>query len=101
MTVAIIGPGTIGGAHAEAWRAVGAEVSHLVSRRADAALLDAPNARTVTDLDVVLGDPSVDIVTICTPTPTHREFAVASLRAGKNVLLEKPIAPSLRPATFG
>ena len=92
MTVAIIGPGTIGAAHAAAWREVGAEVSYLVSRRADASLQDAPDARTVTDLEVVLGDPSVDIVTICTPTPTHREFAVASLRAGKNVLLEKPMA---------
>ncbi|MGN6204852.1 Gfo/Idh/MocA family protein [Humibacter sp.] len=98
MTVAIIGPGTIGAAHAAAWREVGVEVSHLVSRRADATLQDAPNARAVADLDVVLGDPSVDIVTICTPTPTHREFAVASLRAGKNVLLEKPMALSMDDA---
>ena len=55
MTVAIIGPGTIGAAHAAAWREVGVEVSHLVSRRADATLQDAPDARTVTHLDVVLG----------------------------------------------
>ena len=98
MSVAIVGPGMIGAAHARAWRAAGADVSYLVSRRADAALEDAPGARTVTDLGVVLADPSVDIVTICTPTPTHREFAVACLRAGKNVLLEKPIALTLDDA---
>lgn len=92
MTVAIVGPGTIGAAHARAWRRVGAEVSHLVSRRPDAALADAPHARTVTDLAEALADPGVDIVTICTPTPTHRAYAEASLRAGRNVLLEKPMA---------
>ncbi|GAB3394657.1 Gfo/Idh/MocA family oxidoreductase [Humibacter soli] len=92
MTVAIVGPGTIGAAHAAAWREVGAEVSHLVSRRPDARLADAPHAVTVTDYATVLADPTVDIVTICTPTPTHREFAIAALRAGKHVLLEKPIA---------
>jgi predicted dehydrogenase len=92
MTVAIIGPGTIGAAHAAAWRRVGADVSYLVSRRPDAALADAPHARTVTDLAEALNDPDVDIVTICTPTPTHRAMAEASLRAGKHVLLEKPIA---------
>lgn len=92
MTVAIVGPGTIGAAHAAAWREVGVEVSHLVSRRPDARLADAPHAVTVTDYATVLADPTVDIVTICTPTPTHREFAIAALRAGKHVLLEKPIA---------
>ncbi|QDZ15394.1 Gfo/Idh/MocA family protein [Humibacter ginsenosidimutans] len=98
MTVAIVGPGYIGAAHAAAWRATGIEVSHLISRRADAALADAPNARTVTDLAVALADPAVDIVTICTPTPTHRGFASAALRAGKHVLLEKPMALSVADA---
>jgi predicted dehydrogenase len=92
MTVAIIGPGMIGASHAAAWREVGAEVSYLVSRHPDATLKDAPNARTVTDLEVALMDPDVDIVTVCTPTPTHRTFAEAALRAGKHVLLEKPMA---------
>lgn len=98
MTIAIIGPGTIGAAHASAWRQVGAEVSYLVGRTPDATLQDAPDARTVTDLDVALADPSVQIVTICTPTPTHRAFAEASLRAGKHVLLEKPMALSVDDA---
>ncbi|NNC12447.1 Gfo/Idh/MocA family oxidoreductase [Planctomonas sp. JC2975] len=98
MTVAIIGPGMIGAAHAGAWRATGTEVSYLVSRRADAALDAAPNARTVTDVAFALDDPDVHIVSICTPTPTHRELAVAALRAGKHVLLEKPMALTVEDA---
>ncbi|WP_022901359.1 Gfo/Idh/MocA family protein [Humibacter albus] len=98
MTVAIVGPGSIGAAHAAAWRQVGADVAYLVARQSDAALADAPAARTVTRLDEALADPTLDIVTICTPTPTHRELAVASLRAGKHVLLEKPMALSVADA---
>ncbi|MHA7984900.1 Gfo/Idh/MocA family protein [Rathayibacter sp. CAU 1779] len=98
MTVAIIGPGMIGAAHSGAWRATGTEVSYLVSRRADATLEAAPNARAVTDVAVALADPAVDIVSICTPTPTHRELAVAALRARKHVLLEKPMAMSVEDA---
>ena len=37
-----------------------------------------------------LGDPSVDIALIATPTVTHRELAVQSLQAGKHVIVEKP-----------
>jgi predicted dehydrogenase len=46
----------------------------------------------VTDLDDVLSDPDVDIMSVCTPTPSHPGIAIRALRAGKNVLLEKPIA---------
>jgi predicted dehydrogenase len=57
-----------------------------------------PRARFVTDLDMVLRDPDVDIVSVCTPTPTHAEIAIRCLEAGKNVLLEKPIALTLADA---
>ena len=52
----------------------------------------------MTDLDVVLTDPHVDIVSVCTPTPTHPDIAIRALRAGKNVLLEKPIALTVEQA---
>ncbi|MFP3467894.1 Gfo/Idh/MocA family protein, partial [Leifsonia sp. SIMBA_070] len=35
------------------------------------------------------------LVSICTPPDTHEELSVAFLRAGINVLCEKPMAPSL------
>jgi predicted dehydrogenase len=40
----------------------------------------------------LLADADVDLVDICTPTSQHEAMAVAALRAGKHVLVEKPIA---------
>jgi predicted dehydrogenase len=54
-------------------------------------------ARTVdassgVDLAAVLGDPEIDAVDICLPTPLHREAAEQAFAAGKDVFLEKPLA---------
>jgi predicted dehydrogenase len=45
--------------------------------------------RNVKDL---LADPGIDLVDLCVPTRLHSELAVMSLRAGKHVLCEKPLA---------
>ena len=42
--------------------------------------------------DTVLADPEVDAVVIATPAATHFELALAALKAGKNVFVEKPLA---------
>jgi len=41
--------------------------------------------------DVVVTDPSVDVVFVGLPHPMHREWAVAAAEAGKHVLCEKPV----------
>jgi predicted dehydrogenase len=46
----------------------------------------------------LVADPKVDLVDICLGTHLHREVAVAALRAGKHVLLEKPMAANSRDA---
>lgn len=45
-----------------------------------------------------LADPALDAVVIATPDGLHAQHAIASARAGKHVLLEKPMATSLEDA---
>ena len=40
----------------------------------------------------LIEDPSIDLVDICVPTCDHKDLFVAAVRAGKNVLSEKPMA---------
>ncbi|NIP68675.1 MAG: Gfo/Idh/MocA family oxidoreductase [Planctomycetales bacterium] len=44
----------------------------------------------------MLEDPGVDIVTICTPSGAHLEPTLAAARAGKHVIVEKPLEITLR-----
>src|SRR5689334_19197680 len=53
---------------------------------------------TTTDLDAVLTDPSVDLVDISLPTVLHAEVAVRAMHAGKDVLIELPLAATLEDA---
>jgi len=48
-----------------------------------------------TSLDTLLADPDLDGVIIATPDRLHEEQTIAAARAGKHVLLEKPMATSL------
>jgi predicted dehydrogenase len=52
------------------------------------------DTRATTSLDDVLSDDSVDVVAIATPAATHTDVALAALRAGKHILVEKPLAAS-------
>ncbi|MET4637328.1 Gfo/Idh/MocA family oxidoreductase [Mycetocola sp. 2940] len=99
-TIAIIGAGYMGRTHAAAWAALGHGdgIRYICSRREGSGFAEAPAARVVTDLASVLADPEVDIVSVCTPTTTHRDIAVRALNAGKHVLLEKPIALTIADA---
>jgi predicted dehydrogenase len=54
--------------------------------------------RTVRELDAVLVDPAVQAVVIATPPQTHHALASRALRAGKHVLVEKPLATTLADA---
>jgi myo-inositol 2-dehydrogenase/D-chiro-inositol 1-dehydrogenase len=44
-----------------------------------------------TDVDAVIGDPSIDAVVVASPTPTHVDLLTRAVQAGKAVLCEKPI----------
>jgi UDP-N-acetyl-2-amino-2-deoxyglucuronate dehydrogenase len=47
------------------------------------------------DLKAMLADPAVDVVTIGTPSGAHLDPAVAAARAGKHVIVEKPLEITL------
>jgi predicted dehydrogenase len=50
------------------------------------------------EFDALLADPSVDLVDLCVPNDVHGPMAVRALKAGKHVLVEKPIALSTAEA---
>jgi predicted dehydrogenase len=55
-------------------------------------------AQTTADYRAVVNDPTVDAVAVVTPVATHFQIAKDLLRAGKHVLLEKPLAATVREA---
>jgi predicted dehydrogenase len=55
-------------------------------------LFDPTQLRTCKDPRDLLSDPRVHLVSICTHTETHVDLALAAIRAGKHVLVEKPVA---------
>ncbi len=54
--------------------------------------VDLAGVAKYSDLAGLLGDPSIDLVDLCLPPNMHCEAAIASLRAGKHVFVEKPMA---------
>lgn len=70
---------------------------HSAGRRA-AARLDHPGVVLHTSGEELITDPRIDAVIIATAVHTHFDLALAALRAGKHVLIEKPIAESSEQA---
>ncbi|UQN08687.1 Gfo/Idh/MocA family protein [Deinococcus sp. QL22] len=93
MRVGIIGSGSMGHAHARAWRALGVDFG-IYSRDAPrAAQLAAEHGGdTYPDLGTLLAD--VTLADVCLPTFLHRETVEAAARAGRHVVCEKPLALS-------
>jgi predicted dehydrogenase len=60
--------------------------------------MDLSRIKSYETLDELLDDPDVDLVDVCNPTHLHAPTAVAALRAGKHVIVEKAIALEPRDA---
>lgn len=98
MGFGIIGCGMIARFHAKAVADLrGAKVTACFDTfPASAEKLAAEiGCKAYSDLDAMLADPAVDIVTICTPSGAHMEPAVAAAKAGKHVIVEKPLEVTL------
>jgi predicted dehydrogenase len=99
LRIGIVGLGWVAGAHIETFKGVtGAKVTAVCSRRRqDPAALKAKYGiplKVYTDYDLMLADPDIDVIDICTPHPFHPKQAVAAARAGKHLIIEKPISLS-------
>lgn len=94
LNFAIIGAGNIGKIQAEALRHIPDARVTVVCNRGEAAgraLAEKHGAVWVADFQDAVTRDDVDVVTICTPSGTHMEIAVAAAQAGKHLLVEKPI----------
>ena len=98
--VGLIGYGLGGRAfHAPYVRATpGMALRAVVSRDPAKVHADLPGMRVVPDVDTLLGEPGVDLVVVSSPDALHAEHALAAIRAGKHVLIDKPFATTLADA---
>jgi predicted dehydrogenase len=55
-------------------------------------MVDTSQMARYRDIADLLRDPSIDLVDLCLPPNLHAETAIAALRAGKHVFVEKPMA---------
>ena len=95
----IVGCGMISNFHARAIADVrGAKLVACFDTRAESAekFAAANGCAAYTDLNKMLADPKVTIVTIATPSGAHMEPAVAAAKAGKHVIIEKPLEITLK-----
>src|SRR5579872_4196694 len=109
MRIGILGLGFMGSTHAKAMRGTpGLELAAVYSgdeRKLAGDLsdvrgniggpgekLDFSAVKKYREIEPLLHDPAIDAVDICLPTDLHEWAAVEALRAGKHVLVEKPMA---------
>jgi predicted dehydrogenase len=115
VRVGIIGIGFMGVTHYKALQNVkGARVTAISTRNArklsgdwsdiqgnfggSGGVQDLSRIARYENHEDLIADDKVDVVDICLPTHLHREVTIAALQAGKHVLVEKPIALSLKDA---
>ncbi len=71
-------------------------VGNLNAAANEPRLFDPSKVRGYTDPDEFFADQRLSLVSVCTYTDTHVDLAIRALRAGKHVLVEKPV--SMKPA---
>ena len=98
LKVGIIGVGGIAASHFPGWKA--SEHAEMVAFADPVAPVlervakEEGISKTYAKPEDLIADPDIDIVDICTPSAYHAPLAIAALEAGKNVICEKPLAPT-------
>lgn len=95
VKIGIIGMGAIGSVHADAYQHVeNAEIVALCDLLPDRLAEKAAKynvAKTYTDYKKLLKDPEIEAVSVCVPNDMHAPIAIDAFKAGKHVMLEKPM----------
>lgn len=99
LKVGVVGVGNISTRHMVGW-AASPDAEVIAGADLNAPLLSIwGSTHNVTrlhdDVATMLADPDIDIVDICTPNMYHTPIAIAALAAGKHVICEKPLAPTV------
>ncbi|OFX16115.1 MAG: hypothetical protein A2Z18_05380 [Armatimonadetes bacterium RBG_16_58_9] len=90
--IGIVGYGGFGEFIRRAWDAM--DNAGVVAVCDSDASRDPKDVAFYTDADGIMADGAVDILSIATPPNSHTQFAIQAMRAGKHVLIEKPLALS-------
>ena len=103
LKVAVIGCGNIANsAHIPAYmKNPDVEIKwfcDIIPERADAAVEKYGCGKAVYDYHEILNDPEIEAVSVCTPNAAHAPISIDFLKAGKNVLCEKPAARTYKEA---
>ena len=101
--VAVIGYGWVSTAHIQAINATShAQVTAVYSSRpqnnAELSARYGSSIQTYTDLDAMLKRPDIHVVSICSYPSQHAQHVIAAAKAGKHIILEKPLTLSLDDA---
>ena len=98
VRVGLIGFGLAGQAfHAPVIRGVPEmELACIVERRSSRAREKYPDVRLARTVEELLADKEIQLCVIATPNDSHFELARTCLLAGRDVVVDKPFAPTLR-----
>lgn len=98
VRVGLIGFGLAGQAfHAPVICGVeGMELACILERRGTKAQEKYPEVRVARTLEELLADKEIKLCVVATPNDSHFEYARACLMAGRDVVVDKPFAPTLR-----
>jgi myo-inositol 2-dehydrogenase/D-chiro-inositol 1-dehydrogenase len=100
LRIGIIGAGVMGADHArtvagQVARAHVAMIADADAGRAEAAAAAIGGTSVTTDPLALIADHHIDAVVVASPDETHAPYTLACIAAGKPVLCEKPLAPTL------
>lgn len=101
--VAVQGAGNVATEHLKAYLAnphcrvvaIGSRTREGAAAKARQVGLDPEQIGVYDDFDALLAHPGLDALSICTPPARHAQETIAAARAGKHLVIEKPVATSV------